>query len=32
VRLHQDYWDSTQGLFQHIPVLSTLIGLIKRRL
>lgn len=32
VRLHQDYWDSTSGLFQHVPVLAALIGLIKRRL
>lgn len=32
VCLHQDYWDSTQGLFEHVPVLSTLIGWIKRRL
>lgn len=32
VVLHQDYWDSTQGLFEHIPVLGWLIGRIKARL
>ena len=29
---HQDYWNAADGLFQHIPVLGTLINAIKRRL
>jgi hypothetical protein len=29
---HQDYWNAADGLFQHIPVLGTLIRAIKRRL
>ncbi|GAB2493280.1 nuclear transport factor 2 family protein [Arenimonas alkanexedens] len=29
---HQDYWNAADGLFQHIPVLGTLIALVKRRL
>lgn len=32
VALHQDFWDSTQGLFEHIPVVGWLIGKIKKRL
>lgn len=32
VCLHQDYWDSTAGIFEHIPVLGWLIGKIKARL
>lgn len=32
VLLHQDYWDSAQGLFEHVPVLGSMIGWIKRRL
>ena len=31
VVLHIDYWDSTSGLFEHIPILGGLIKLIKRR-
>ena len=31
VQLHQDYWDSTAGLFEHIPLLGAAIGMIKRR-
>lgn len=31
VRLHQDYWDSTAGLFEHIPLLGAAIRAIKRR-
>jgi len=32
VILHQDYWDSAQGLFEYIPVLGGGIRLIKSRL
>lgn len=32
VALHQDYWDSTSGLFEHIPVLGGLIRMVKGRL
>ncbi len=31
VVLHQDYWDSTAGLFEHIPLLGAAIRAIKRR-
>ena len=31
VRLHQDYWDSTAGLFEHIPLLGAAIRAIKQR-
>lgn len=31
VLLHQDYWDSTAGLFEHVPLLGTGIRAIKRR-
>ncbi|MBT3811885.1 MAG: nuclear transport factor 2 family protein [Gammaproteobacteria bacterium] len=30
--LHQDYWDSTNGLFQHIPIIGGLILWVKNRL
>lgn len=30
--MHQDYWDSTQGFFEHIPLIGYLIRKIKRRL
>ncbi|HEU0152943.1 MAG TPA: nuclear transport factor 2 family protein [Arenimonas sp.] len=29
---HQDYWNAAEGLFQHIPVIGTLINAVKRRL
>lgn len=29
---HQDYWNAADGLYEHIPVLGSLIRLIKRRL
>lgn len=32
VCFHQDYWDSTAGIFEHIPVVGWLIGKIKARL
>ncbi len=30
--LHQDYWDSTNGFFQHIPIIGGLILWVKNRL
>jgi limonene-1,2-epoxide hydrolase len=30
--LHQDYWDSTSGLFEHMPVVGYLLRKIKARL
>ncbi len=32
VVLQQDYWDAAQGLFEHVPLLGTMIRAIKRRL
>lgn len=32
VLLHQDFWDSTTGMFEHIPVLGGGIRLVKKRL
>ena len=32
VCFHQDYWDSTAGIFEHIPLLGWMIGKIKARL
>ncbi len=32
VCFHQDYWDSTAGIFEHIPVLGWAIKKIKARL
>jgi hypothetical protein len=29
VILHQDFWDSRQGIFEHIPVIGGLINLVK---
>jgi hypothetical protein len=29
---HQDYWDSAGGIFEHIPILGSLIRLVKKRL
>jgi hypothetical protein len=29
--LHQDFWDSAEGLYRHIPVLGSLIGVIRGR-
>ena len=31
VTLHQDYWDSTAGIFEHVPLLGSAIRAIKRR-
>jgi hypothetical protein len=30
VVLHQDYWDSASGLFEHVPVLGGLIRAVKK--
>ncbi len=32
VCFHQDYWDSTAGIFEHVPVLGWMIRKIKSRL
>jgi len=32
VILHQDYWDSASGIFEHIPVLGGMIRFLKRRI
>ena len=32
VVLHQDFWDSTAGLFEHVPVLGTAIRGLKSRI
>jgi len=32
VTLHQDYWDSSAGLYEHLPGLGGLIQAIQRRL
>lgn len=29
---HQDYWNAADGIYEHVPVLGTLIRMIKRRL
>ena len=31
VVLHQDFWDSTEGFFRHIPVLGSAVNAVKRR-
>ena len=31
IRLHQDYWDSTSGFFQHVPFVGYLIRKVKAR-
>ena len=32
VLLHQDFWDSTAGLFEHVPVLGSVLRRVKKRL
>jgi len=32
VAYHQDYWNAADGLFQHLPVIGSLIAAVKRRL
>ncbi len=29
---HQDFWDSTEGLFKHIPVVGGLLSIIKSKI
>lgn len=31
VVLHQDFWDNTEGLFRHLPVIGPLVNTIKKR-
>ena len=31
VVLHQDFWDSTEGFFRHIPVLGSVVNSVRRR-
>lgn len=32
VLLHQDYWDSMAGLFEHLPVTNQMAGLVRSKL
>lgn len=32
INFHQDFWDNTEGLFRHLPVVGYLIGKTKQRL
>jgi limonene-1,2-epoxide hydrolase len=32
VVLHQDFWDSTAGLFEHLPVTNQIVNAVKKRL
>lgn len=32
VAYHQDYWNAADGIYEHVPLLGTLIRAIKRRL
>ncbi len=32
VVLHQDFWDSTSGLFEHMPILGAVLRRVKKRL
>ena len=32
VVLHQDFWDSTGGFFEHVPVLGWMLRRVKNRL
>ena len=32
VVLHQDFWDSSAGLFEHIPVTNQMINVVRKRL
>lgn len=32
VVLHQDYWDSMAGLFEHLPVTNQMAGLVRNKL
>lgn len=32
VVLHQDFWDSTRGIFEHVPLIGNGIRAVKKRL
>jgi hypothetical protein len=32
VAYHQDYWNAAEGLYEHVPLLGTMIRALKRRL
>ena len=32
ISFHQDFWDNTEGFFQHLPVVGFLLGKVKNRL
>jgi hypothetical protein len=32
IRFHQDFWDSAQGFYQHVPVLGAAIRSVARRM
>ena len=32
VAMHQDYWDSMAGLFEHLPVTNQMAGFVRKRL
>lgn len=32
VILHQDFWDASRGIFEHLPVIGTQVRWVKRRL
>lgn len=32
VTVHQDFWDSTRGVFEHVPFVGTGIRIVKKRL
>jgi ketosteroid isomerase-like protein len=32
VSLHQDFWDSTRGIFEHVPIVGAGIRMVKKRL
>jgi len=32
IALHQDYWDSTDGFYRHIPIISSMIKFVNKKL
>ena len=32
IRFHQDFWDNTEGFFQHLPFVGYMVGKVKTRL
>lgn len=32
VRFHQDFWDSTEGFYRHVPVLGAALDAVQRRM